>query len=126
MAELRSSLPGMLTDLNSSGRNWAKGKSEQEVARAKEIMSSVIDRIGRLALDEQDQTHRHRLELAQQDVELQSKQTDTYLSAMERAVGIVKELAEMGVDIDFVAILSQIPAQSPNLPQLRDESEKQG
>jgi hypothetical protein len=117
-ADLRDALPGLLTDLSKSGRGWLRGKSEQEIARAKEILSHAIERIGRLALDEKDQKHRHRLECANQDFELQAKQTDLYLTSLERAVAICRDLNEMGIDVDLTQILSKVPGVSHASPRL--------
>lgn len=112
IADLREALPGLLTDISSSGRSWLRGKSEQEVARAREILSHAIDRIGRLALDEQEMRHRHRLETSSHRMEMQSKEADLYLQALERAVSIVKDLNELGVDVDVKQVVAQIPGVS--------------
>jgi hypothetical protein len=109
LVDLREALPGLFVDLFDSGRTWLRGKSAQEAARAQQILSDVIDRIGRLKLDEREQQHRHVIENQRHDVDIEQKRMELYLSSLERATKVVKELAEMGVDVDITAILRGLP-----------------
>jgi hypothetical protein len=109
LVDLREALPGLFVDLSSSGTTWLRGKSAQETAKAQQILSDVIDRIGRLKLDELEQQHRHAIENERHDIDIEQKRMELYLSSLERATKIVKELAEMGVDVDITAILRGLP-----------------
>ncbi len=109
LLDLREALPGLFVDLSTSGRSWLRGKSAQEMAKAQQILSEVIDRIGRLKLDEREQEHRHAIENEQNRVDVQQKRMDLYLTSLERATRIVRELSEAGVDVDVTAILREMP-----------------
>ena len=109
LVDLRAALPGLFVDLSDSGRTWLRGKSAQEVARAQQILSDVIDRIGRLKLDEREQQHRHFIENERHDVDMEQKRMELYLSSLERATKVVKELFELGVEVDITAILRCLP-----------------
>jgi hypothetical protein len=109
LADLKEALPGIFVDLSNLGRTWLWGKSSQETAKADQILSETIDRIGRLKLAESEQQHRQAIESAQHDVEIEKKRMELYLNSLERAVKIVKDLSEMGVDIDITAILQGLP-----------------
>ena len=112
LADLREALPGLLTELASSGSRGFRGKSEQELARAKVILSEAIERIGRLVLADKDQAHRHRMEREAQRIALLTKENDLYLSALERAVKVVKDLAAQGIDVSIRAVISGLPSQA--------------
>jgi hypothetical protein len=109
LADIREAIPGLFTDLSTAGKGWLRGKSDQEAARAKQILADVIDRIGRLKLDERNQEHRQDIETARHDVDMQAKRVDLYFSSLERAVAVVRTLTEMGVDVDISAILRGLP-----------------
>ena len=122
LVDLREALPGLFVDLSQSGRTWLRGKSAQETAKAQQILSDVIDRIGRLKLDEREQCHRHDLENAQQHLDFKQRQMELYLSSLERATKIVKDLSEVGVDVDITAILNGTPVHIDSISQEPPES----
>lgn len=109
LLDLRNALPGLFQDFSTSGRTWLRGKSAQEAARAQQILSDVIDRIGRLNLDEREQRHRHAIESENHDIDVQRQRADMYLTSFERATKIVKDLNGAGIDIDVAAILHGLP-----------------
>jgi len=118
LTDLKDALPGVFTDLSSSGRTWFKGKSAQEAARAQQILSEVLDKIGRLKLDEREQDHRHRQESELHSIEVKQKQAELYLSSLERATKLCCELTDMGVDVDLRAILAGMDIHINSLPEL--------
>jgi len=109
VGDLREALPGILSDLAKSGSRWTRGKSAQEVAKAQEILSQVVDRIERLAMDNEEQNHRHRIEGERHDAEMQRERVELYLSAIERTVVIVQQLIAMGIDVNIEAMIGAIP-----------------
>lgn len=109
LIDIREALPGVFTDLSCAGTGWLRGKSEQEAARAQQILSDVIDRIGRLKLDEREQRHRHAIENDRHDVDMEAKRMELYVSSLERVTTAVRALNEMGVDVDITAILRGLP-----------------
>jgi hypothetical protein len=106
LTDLRESLPGIFTDLSGSGRTWLRGKSAQEAARAQQILSEVLDKIGRLKLDEREQEERHRQQAELHSIEMKQKQAQLFLSSLQGATQACRELTEMGVDVDMHAILA--------------------
>jgi len=100
LADLRHALRGLLSDLSGSGRTWFRGKSQQEMAKAQEILSNAIDRIGRLRLAEQQQTHQQKLDTQRQRITIVERNADIFLSVWERASDICKKLSATGVRID--------------------------
>lgn len=109
VADIKATIPGLLVDLSSSGKKWFRGKSNQEVARAEKIVAEAIDRIGRLALDERDQAHRHAIENENQRIEAKAKDVELYLSSLERIARIVREFADAGIDVDIQAVVRGLP-----------------
>lgn len=109
VTDIRAMAHGLISDLSASGKNWFRGKSDQELAKAKQILSDVIDRVGRLALDEKDQTHRHRIEDENQRLANRAKDVELYLSALERVAKIIKDFADAGIDVDIRAVLRGLP-----------------
>ncbi|BBO31962.1 hypothetical protein [Lacipirellula parvula] len=108
LEDLRQAMPGMLSDLGGSGRMWARGKSEQEVARAKEIVSQAIERIGKLSLEEQDQIHRHGIEREKHDAEMERARVACYLESLDRVIAIAQRLTEMGAEVDIQALIAGV------------------
>ncbi|QDV67165.1 hypothetical protein Poly24_08570 [Rosistilla carotiformis] len=118
LTDLKEALPGVFTDLSSSGRTWFKGKSAQEAARAQQILSEVLDKIGRFKLDEREQDHRHRQESELHSIDVKQKQAELYLSSLERATKLCRELTEMGVDVDIRAVLAGMDIHINSLPEI--------
>jgi len=109
--DLRHALPELLSAASSSGQNWMRGKSDQEVAKAREIMSQTIDRIGRLALDAQEQEHRQEMERDQRRIENNAREVDAYLTAIERAIRIKHDLSKAGIEVEITALLTGVPGR---------------
>lgn len=106
---LKTELKFLLAELPQSGRDWVRGKSQQELARSKEILSRVIERIERLSLDKREQQHRHYLERERQEAEINLKKVDAYFSSWERIARIIKAFQDMGIEIDIQKLLDEIP-----------------
>jgi hypothetical protein len=111
LVDLRESLPGLFTDLSSSGRAWFQGKAGQEKAKADQILADVLDKLGRLRLDEREQQHRHAIERERHDVDMQAKRLEQYVSALERAAAAARALSDLGVDVDMAAVLRGLPVR---------------
>lgn len=107
VADLRAALVDVFQDLGSSSRRWVRGKSEQEVAKAKEILSETIDRIGRLQLAVEAQEHNLRIEAAKTEAQLEADALNNRLTAIERAIKIVKDLESIGVKTNVTTVISQ-------------------
>lgn len=106
LADLKDELPGLFVDLSKCGRRFLGGKSAQEVAKAQQIQSEAIDRIGRLKMDEREQVHRHAIENDRHEMDTQAKRVELYESKLRAAITTVQELRDMGIDVDITAILN--------------------
>ena len=120
LRDLQEAMPGLFVDLSGSGRAWLRGKSAQETAKAQQILSEVIDRIGRLRLEECEQDHRQVIEQEKHKMELEKQRLELYLTALERAAKIASELADAGIDVDITAILSGIPMNITSIASVPD------
>lgn len=112
--DLKEMLPGLLGGATDAARVWFRGKAKQESAKAAEIFSSTVDRLARLAIDEKEQAHRHRMEAERHDLEMKQLEAELYLDSMKKATDIIKDLNEAGVDVNIEVFFHKLSSSLPH------------
>jgi hypothetical protein len=122
LQNLTRELHGLIPDAAQGGRSWLKGKGDQELAKVGEIKARAIAEIGKLTneserlINERDQAIREleakrdkdALEHKRDMYRLETERMKVKAEAMRDAIAAIKELRELGVEVDVSLMLAGI------------------